>query len=110
MLYGRFDAPPAGLMFVFIFGTALALIVLLFAVLLTLAGIAEHVLVQRQARRTKRDACDPPRCAGCGYDLRASRFRCPECGRAIDLPPPPKPRITLFRGFVLVSSRRGRER
>jgi hypothetical protein len=35
-------------------------------------------------RRKKHNPADPPRCRICGYDLRASTGRCPECGTAIE--------------------------
>jgi hypothetical protein len=43
-------------------------------------GSVAAVLLRRRRHRPKWDGVS--RCAGCGYDLRASRGRCPECGRA----------------------------
>ena len=52
-----------------------------FWLLLTLAAVPTAVLWRRD-RRTAKPGC----CVNCGYDLRASKKTCPECGTAIANP------------------------
>ena len=49
--------------------------------LLTLAAISTALLWHRDRRTVK-----PGHCRQCGYDLRASKKICPECGTAIASP------------------------
>jgi hypothetical protein len=46
-------------------------------------------------RRRKRFVAN--QCVGCGYDLRHTPERCPECGLVPGVAPPPSGAITLFR-------------
>ena len=47
--------------------------------LITLAVIPTAILWHRDRRTAK-----PGHCVKCGYDLRASKDRCPECGEEFD--------------------------
>jgi hypothetical protein len=65
----------------------------IFIVVLVVVGIRTGIgdLIVRVKLRKYRSRFAPGHCAGCGYDMRASPERCPECGRAqAILKPPPK--------------------
>jgi hypothetical protein len=55
---------------------------------LALAMLAPHGLVMARGLRKQRSINwrRGGRCAGCGYDLRSSEDRCPECGRNVASP------------------------
>ena len=51
------------------------------------AAVLFAVVPTLRARRLLRDRRHPPgTCRGCGYDLRATRERCPECGELVVTP------------------------
>src|SRR5438105_317873 len=47
-----------------------------------IATVYNGVMFAKEIKRMRRRR--EGRCVTCGYDLRASRDRCPECGRSID--------------------------
>jgi hypothetical protein len=55
-------------------------VVVPFWLLAVLLAIAPSLWTYQRRRRRRADAGD--RCANCGYDLRATPDRCPECGTA----------------------------
>jgi len=56
------------------------LVVGAFSVVAVLLALSRYAIARR---RWKRRTC-AGLCPGCGYDLRASKDRCPDCGRVIE--------------------------
>ena len=54
-----------------------------YMVILLLGLVPLLDVVRVWERRRSRNTADTKTCPGCGYDLRASTGRCPECGAAI---------------------------
>jgi hypothetical protein len=76
--------------------------VILLAALVTLAGTVAQIWRERREKRS------PPWrvCRKCGYNVIASRVRCPECGNPIPEWPKDEPRIRIVRGVVIVERQR----
>lgn len=63
-----------------------------YVVLSIILVVAANYIYREPIRRSLREqlrASGVPICVHCGYDLRASRERCPECGTAFDVAVPP---------------------
>jgi hypothetical protein len=55
--------------------------------LVILAVFVMRQFIQRRRELLERKRLSRGLCAGCGYDVRASSDRCPECGRPVDRVP-----------------------
>jgi hypothetical protein len=62
-----------------------------FALTLMAAFPTWRIAAWLRRRRTERHAAAQGLCPSCGYDLRATPGRCPECGRVSAAPPPSPP-------------------
>lgn len=52
-----------------------------------LVGAAVPIVTSAIAFLRQRRGSESPRCAGCGYDIRATPDRCPECGKSVPIAP-----------------------
>jgi predicted Zn-ribbon and HTH transcriptional regulator len=58
------------------------------AAVLAIRALIQDLIIRARLRKY-RTKIVPGHCTGCGYDLRASPERCPECGRPSATPRPP---------------------
>jgi predicted RNA-binding Zn-ribbon protein involved in translation (DUF1610 family) len=80
--FRRFNPPDPGLVAIIVELLGGIVVICLLAILATVLGVVKQLWSDYRASKNR-----PGMCTGCGYDLRASRSRCPECGRAIPVRP-----------------------
>jgi hypothetical protein len=74
------------------FRLTIILVLICAAAFLGIRALIQDLIIRAKLRKY-RTKIVPGRCAGCGYDIRASPDRCPECGRAHSAPKPPPAKL-----------------
>ena len=64
------------------------IVMVIAAAVLAIRALIQDLIIRARLRKY-RTTIVPGHCPGCGYDLRASPERCPECGRPSGTPRPP---------------------
>lgn len=63
-----------------LFGPVAAAKAARFGALFAVLGFIVWSVITREMESARKEFWQPGRCSRCGYDLRKTRYRCPECG------------------------------
>jgi predicted Zn-ribbon and HTH transcriptional regulator len=74
------------------FRLTIILVLICAAAVLGIRALIQDLVIRAKLRKY-RTKIVPGYCAGCGYDIRASPERCPECGRVHSSPKPPPAKL-----------------